>query len=175
MSFWAQAMVAANRAVPTPMMATVHWADELKCRMGALRAMRYTPAVTMVAAWIKADTGVGPSIASGSHMYSGIWADLPTAPRNSMSARPVANPPARVWAPEDRGASTFEKLNEWKCPNIRNRAIMNPKSPTRLVTKAFLAATAALSRSNQKPTSPYEQKPTPSQPRKVKRKLSART
>ena len=31
---------------------------------------------------------------------------------------------------------------------------MKPKSPTRLVTNAFLAATAALSRSNQKPTSP---------------------
>ena len=26
----------------------------------------YTPAVTMVAAWIRAETGVGPSIASGS-------------------------------------------------------------------------------------------------------------
>ena len=31
------------------------------------RATIYTPAVTMVAAWIKAETGVGPSIASGSH------------------------------------------------------------------------------------------------------------
>jgi hypothetical protein len=27
----------------------------------------YTPAVTIVAAWISAETGVGPSIASGSH------------------------------------------------------------------------------------------------------------
>jgi hypothetical protein len=26
----------------------------------------YTPAVTMVAAWMSADTGVGPAIASGS-------------------------------------------------------------------------------------------------------------
>ena len=30
------------------------------------RATMYTPAVTMVAAWISAETGVGPSIASGS-------------------------------------------------------------------------------------------------------------
>ena len=30
------------------------------------RATMYTPAVTIVAAWISADTGVGPSIASGS-------------------------------------------------------------------------------------------------------------
>lgn len=29
------------------------------------RAIRYTPAVTIVAAWIRAETGVGPSIASG--------------------------------------------------------------------------------------------------------------
>ena len=29
------------------------------------RATMYTPAVTIVAAWIKAETGVGPSIASG--------------------------------------------------------------------------------------------------------------
>ena len=31
----------------------------------------------MVAAWMSADTGVGPSIASGSHRYSGSWALLP--------------------------------------------------------------------------------------------------
>ena len=32
----------------------------------ALRPTMYTPAVTIVAAWISAETGVGPSIASGS-------------------------------------------------------------------------------------------------------------
>ena len=31
-----------------------------------VRATRYTPAVTIVAAWISAETGVGPAIASGS-------------------------------------------------------------------------------------------------------------
>ena len=35
----------------------------------------YNPAVTIVAAWISADTGVGPSIASGSQTKSGICAD----------------------------------------------------------------------------------------------------
>ena len=55
-----------------------------------MRVMRNTPAVTMVAAWISADTGVGPAIASGNHTYSGSWADLPTAPTNSSSAMPVA-------------------------------------------------------------------------------------
>ena len=37
----------------------------------------YTPAVTMVAAWISALTGVGPSMASGSHTWSGICALFP--------------------------------------------------------------------------------------------------
>ena len=42
-----------------------------------------TPAVTMVAAWISAETGVGPSIASGSQVCSRNCADLPMAPMNS--------------------------------------------------------------------------------------------
>ena len=37
----------------------------------------------MVAAWISADTGVGPSIASGSQVCSRNCADLPIAPMNS--------------------------------------------------------------------------------------------
>jgi hypothetical protein len=41
------------------------------------------PAVTIVAACIKADTGVGPSIASGSHVCNKICADLPIAPNKN--------------------------------------------------------------------------------------------
>ncbi len=37
----------------------------------------------MVAAWIKADTGVGPAIASGNQVYKGICALLPVAPTNN--------------------------------------------------------------------------------------------
>ncbi len=39
----------------------------------------------MVAAWMSADTGVGPSIASGSQMCSGTCADLPIGPQNTSS------------------------------------------------------------------------------------------
>jgi len=46
---------------------TVNTAGSAEWRMGDTRAIRYTPAVTMVAAWMRADTGVGPSMASGSH------------------------------------------------------------------------------------------------------------
>ena len=42
--------------------------------------------MTIVAAWIRADTGVGPSIASGSQACSGNWPDLPQAPSSSMIA-----------------------------------------------------------------------------------------
>ena len=55
-----------------------------------MRATRYTPAATIVAAWISAETGVGPSIASGSQTCSGNCADLPTAPANSPSANSVS-------------------------------------------------------------------------------------
>ena len=52
----------------------------------------------MVAAWMRADTGVGPAMASGSQTSSGSWADLPTAPTNSSTAMAVAvdvaSPPA---------------------------------------------------------------------------------
>ncbi len=40
------------------------------------------PAVTIVAAWISAEIGVGPSIESGSQTCSGNCADLPIAPTN---------------------------------------------------------------------------------------------
>ena len=42
----------------------------------------------MVAAWISADTGVGPAMASPSHDCSGNCADLPQAP--TSSSRPIA-------------------------------------------------------------------------------------
>ena len=58
----------------------------------------------MVAAWISADTGVGPSIASGSHTCSGTWADLPHAPMKSSNAMPVAVAGARVSAPLNTAA-----------------------------------------------------------------------
>ena len=41
--------------------------------------------MTIVAAWISAETGVGPSIASGSQVCSKNCADLPIAPMNSST------------------------------------------------------------------------------------------
>ena len=50
-----------------------------------------------------------------------------------------------------------------------------PKSPTRLVTKALIAASLAERFWNQKPISKYEATPTPSQPKNSWRKSFAVT
>jgi hypothetical protein len=49
------------------------------------------PAATIVAAWISALIGVGPAIASGSHVCSGNWALLPATPASSSRQMPVTS------------------------------------------------------------------------------------
>src|SRR5690348_18141437 len=93
MSHCFKAIVAANRAVRAPTPATTTLATGASANSTLQRATRYTPAVTIVAAWIRAETGVGPCIASGNHVYSGIWADLPVHPRNRDSVIAVISPP----------------------------------------------------------------------------------
>ena len=44
----------------------------LVANIGDRRQTMNTPAVTMVAAWMRALTGVGPSIASGSQVWSAL-------------------------------------------------------------------------------------------------------
>ena len=97
--------------------------------MSKTRTPTKTPAATIVAAWIRAEAGVGPSIASGSQDINGNWADL-------------AIPPAIMAIPIRVGAMPCiaENCQVLKCkpraikPN--NKAI----SPKRLIKKAFLAA-----------------------------------
>ena len=74
--------MAAKKAVIAPTTIITDKAVGDSSNSGEHRATKNTPAVTMVAAWIKADTGVGPSIASGSHVCSINCADLPMAPIN---------------------------------------------------------------------------------------------
>src|SRR5438034_4105363 len=90
MSNCTSAIVAAKIAVIAPTTPTTASEGPAAANSGIERATRYTPAVTIVAAWISAETGVGPSIASGSHEYSGSCADLPVAPKKNarqMSVR----------------------------------------------------------------------------------------
>ena len=106
----------------------------------------------MVAAWISAETGVGPSIASGNQACSGTWPDLPQAPSSSSSAIAVTvagdcSASAPIWE------NTPSKEVVPNSLNIRKIAIARPTSPTRFMMNAFLAAVAALRRSDQKPIS----------------------
>ncbi len=66
MSSWAKAISAAQSAVTAPIIATQAIAVGESTSRKLNRQNRYTPAVTMVAAWIRAETGVGPAMASGS-------------------------------------------------------------------------------------------------------------
>src|SRR5258705_2180392 len=86
MSVCTQAIVAAISAVSPVTTPTTASAKGAALKSGAQRATRYTPAVTIVAAWISAETGVGPSIASGSQTCSGSLADLAAAATKSSSA-----------------------------------------------------------------------------------------
>ena len=71
-----------KNAVVAPMMRTKDSAVSDNSNNGDILATMKIPAVTMVAAWINAEIGVGPSIESGSHTCSGTCADLPMAPMN---------------------------------------------------------------------------------------------
>src|SRR5437867_9253940 len=101
-----------------------------------------TPAVTIVAAWIKAEIGVGPSIASGSQTCSGTWADLPTAPANRRRQITVItstghSPPSGlrrlIVCPlsSTAWAKTWSYCREPNTAKISMTPKPNPKSPTR--------------------------------------------
>jgi hypothetical protein len=67
MSFCTRPNAPAQMAVAAPITATIIRTSGAWLNSTALRPIKYTPAVTIVAAWMSADTGVGPSMASGSH------------------------------------------------------------------------------------------------------------
>src|SRR6266851_4012239 len=73
-----------KNAVVAPMISTTDSAVSDSSNSGDMRATMNMPAVTMVAAWIKAEIGVGPSMESGSHTCKGTCADLPMAPMNKQ-------------------------------------------------------------------------------------------
>src|SRR6202166_1630296 len=73
-----------KNAVVAPMINTNDNAASDSSNSGDIRATMKMPAVTMVAAWINAEMGVGPSIESGSQICKGTCADLPMAPMNKQ-------------------------------------------------------------------------------------------
>lgn len=78
-SFWVKAHVAVNSVVRAPrhrQMVKAVWLDSIR---GLIRTRRKIPATTIVLECSRAETGVGPSMAEGSHGWSPNWADLPVA------------------------------------------------------------------------------------------------
>src|SRR5687767_7770253 len=92
----------------------------------------------MVAAWINAETGVGPAIASGNHVYKGICALLPVAPTNNSIVTTVISVAfsfARVAALNNSVKESVSVL-----ATSQNKAIRNARSPMRFITNALFAA-----------------------------------
>ena len=149
--------MAANIAVVAPIIVIKSLANDDSENNGLILETINTPAVTIVAACINAETGVGPSIASGSQVWRPIWADFPIAPinKNKQIASSVEKKlPKKInlWS---LNKYTFEKIsskyiesNIIKIPKI---PIKNPKSPTRFTIKALIAASLALFLWYQKP------------------------
>src|ERR1035437_7611269 len=147
------AIVAASTLVNAPVHATTSIASLVSS--GKMRAMRYTPAATIVAGWMRALTGVGPSIASGNQTCSGNCADLPIAPQKIsrpaiviavlLETRPKPNKVESKFAisavkrlPGLANAVTScvaiaEKLTEPTAPKKNRIPSMKPKSPRRFV------------------------------------------
>src|SRR3954469_21407431 len=125
MSYWKKPIEAAKIAVKQPVVATTVIAMGESAKRKLSRATMYTPAVTIVAAWMSADTGVGPAIASGSQTYNGICADLPATPTSMKSVIARMTPGATPAA----AAKTWSNCKERKFQNMINAAIRKPKSP----------------------------------------------
>ena len=105
-----------------------------------------------MAACIKAETGVGPSIASGNHTCSGNCADLPIAPQKRhipATVRIVGL--SKGNAPLPINPKISSNINEPNAKKQINIPTSIPRSPILLVMNAFLLALAAESFSYQKP------------------------
>src|SRR5437764_14238648 len=89
MSNWVSAISPIDSAVMAPMTSTTDRAVSESSKSGDMRATMKMPAVTIVAAWISAEIGVGPSIESGSQTCSGNWALLPMAPMKRQTQMTV--------------------------------------------------------------------------------------
>lgn len=117
--------------------------------------------------WSSAETGVGPSIAEGSHGWRPNWADFPVA----ANVSPIKG--------------MFESLGFsmkicWRFQVlrfVRNHAIakMKPMSPMRLYKIACRAAVFASARPYHHPMSRNDMIPTPSQPMNSWKRLFAVT
>src|SRR3989304_4294811 len=109
---------------------------------------------------MRAETGGGPSIASGSHVCSGSCADLAHAPPSRPSATRLTAVDDIPSAPANAPAKSSVPV----CWISTKKASAIVASPTAFMTNAFLAAATASGRRCQKPISRYEARPTANPP-----------
>lgn len=155
-SFCVRAHRAVNRVVIAPRHRINVWAVLLFSNKGWKRIRRNTPATTIVLEWSRAETGVGPSMADGSHGCKPNCADFPVAARIS----PISG----------RIVMLLSRINIcWNSHVLRliaNQAIamIKPMSPIRLYRIACRAAVLASVRPCHQPMRRNDIIPTPSHP-----------
>src|SRR5450432_2129481 len=152
-SVWVQAITAAINALSTPTYATIFKDTASNENIGNNLATRYTPATTIVAACINAETGVGPSMASGNQICNGNIADLPAPPANTKTSPQVnADTPKKDALPiaidQDDCAlvnlSISIPTSSVSALNAKMRIpIKKPRSAKRVTINAFLEAATA--------------------------------
>ncbi len=101
----------------------------------------------MVAAWIRAETGVGPAMASGSQTMRGTWADFPMAPARNSSPRAVTTPTGMrnpIWL-------IWVMDSVWKSWKHQTMPMPKAVSPMRVVMKALRPAVTFFGSVYQKP------------------------
>jgi len=142
--------VPANTAVVAPNIIIAHKPIALLFSQFDIRISKNTPAVTIVAAWINAETGVGPSIASGNQVCKPTCADFPTAAAKNNKQDTVTN--AEQTLPFNH-AELDIKIGDVRLPanEIDNpHAAIRLISPTLFTIIAFNAALFACNLVNQK-------------------------
>ena len=139
--------VASSKAVMAPTHATIskNWSASIPAAprantMGPRRATKNTPAFTMVAACIRAETAVGPVMASSSHSLSGNCADLPIAPPNSSTNAGTSSPWADISTAQAVSPTNSRKPNVPAYRNISSMPAIIITSPTFVMMNAFMPA-----------------------------------
>ena len=107
---------------------------------GPMRATRNTPAFTIVAACMSAETAVGPVIASSSHSFRGNWADFPTAPPKSSTAAGTSRPCAAIEVAHVVSFKSSLNPNVPANANIKNMPASIIISPIFVMMNAFMPA-----------------------------------
>lgn len=165
MSFCIIAHIAVNSVVNAPKHRVIVSIVLLFSNIGWNRMSKKIPATTIVLEWSKADTGVGPSMAEGSHGWRLNCADFPVA---------------AIISPNSAMGCIFIEKMCWRSHELQfsiSQAIVsiNPMSPIRLYRIACRAAVLASDRPYHHPISRKDIMPTPSHPMNSWNRLFADT